>query len=395
MYVNVAVLKETQPHERRVALVPWVAPKLIKLSAKLQMQKGAGNAIKLADAAFKDVVFMDDRSELVSDADVVLAVQPPALEVIDCMKEGAILISFIYAGHQPHLVRRLLEKKITCFAMETLPRITRAQSMDALSSQSALAGYYAVLLGATTLERVLPRITTAAGTIGPAKVLVMGLGVAGLEALATAHRLGALTEGYDVRPETQEQALSLGATFVETGVDARGKGGYARELTAEEKAKVSAALTKHIQAADLIITTAAIPGRASPKLISKEQVAGMTAGAVIVDLSAEGGGNCEDTKSGETMHIGQVTIVAPLNVPSLLGEDASELYSKNQYNLLALMMKDNIVKIDWDDEVLAKTVLTHAGEMKNESVKPHENPGGSDKVPATKPAAKLVSAHRI
>jgi NAD(P) transhydrogenase subunit alpha len=271
-----------------------------------------------------------------------------------------------------------------------LPRITRAQSMDALSSQSALAGYYAVQLGATTLGRVLPKITTAAGAIGPAKVLVMGLGVAGLEALATAHRLGAITEGYDVRPETQEQALSLGATFVETGVVARGKGGYARELTPEEGAKVAAALTKHIQAADLIITTAAIPGRASPKLISKEQVAGMKAGAVIVDLSADGGGNCGDTRPGETAHIGQVTIVAPFNVPSLLGEDASELYSKNQYNLLALMMKDNVIKIDWDDEILAKTVLTHAGKMKNQATKPPIDPVRGDKTPAPKPAAKVA-----
>src|ERR1700728_1987119 len=339
MYVNVAVLKETHPHERRVALVPSVAPKLIKLGATLHMQSGAGDDIKLTDAAFKDVAFIDDRKELMSDADVVLAVQPPALDVIDAMKEGAILICFIYADKEPALVQRLLDKKITCFAMERIPRITRAQAMDALSSQAALAGYYAVQLGATHLARVLPKITTAAGPIGPARVLVMGLGVAGLEALATAHRLGAVTEGYDVRPDTQEQALSLGASFVETGIDARGKGGYARELTAEEKAKVAIVLTKHIQAADLIITTAAIPGRTSPKLISKQQVAGMKAGAVIVDLSADGGGNCEDTVPGETTQIGQVTIVAPLNVPSLLGEDASELYSKNQYNLLALFVK--------------------------------------------------------
>ena len=370
MYVNVAVLKETQPHERRVALVPSVVPKLIKLGAKLHMQSGAGTAVKLIDAAFKDVAIMTDCKALVADADVVLAVQPPALDVIDAMKPGAILISFIYAGHQHALVKRLLEQKITCFAMEMLPRITRAQSMDALSSQSALAGYYAVQLGATHLGRVLPKITTAAGAIGPARVLVMGLGVAGLEALATAHRLGAVTEGYDVRPETREQALSLGATFVETGVDATGKGGYARELTPDEKTKVAAALTKHIQAADLVITTAAIPGRDSPKLISKAQVAGMKAGAVIIDLSAEGGGNCEDTKPGETTEVGQVTIVAPLNVPSLLGEDASELYSKNQYNLLLLMMKDNIITIDWHDEVLAKTVLTHDGQLKNQLLSP-------------------------
>jgi len=354
------------------------------------MQSGAGAAIKLVDAAFKDVLFIADRKELVADADVVLAVQPPALDVIDAMKEGAILISFIHAGHQPTLVKRLIEKKITCFAMEMLPRITRAQSMDALSSQSALAGYYAVQLGATHLGRVLPKITTAAGAIGPAKVLVMGLGVAGLEALATAHRLGAVTEGYDVRPETQEQALSLGATFVETGVDATGKGGYARELSAEEKGKVAAVLTQHIQQSDLIITTAAIPGRPSPKLISKVQVAGMKAGAVIVDLSAEGGGNCEDTVPGETVEIGQVTIVAPLNVPSLLGGDASELYSKNQYNLLALMMKDNIIEIDWADEILAETVLTHAGKLADHSAKPDAAASSGTKHPAAKPIAKVA-----
>src|SRR5271170_6535645 len=387
MYVNVAVLKETHPHERRVALVPSVVDKLTKLGAKLHMQSGAADAVKLTDAAFKNVAFIDDRKELVGDADVVLAVQPPALDVISAMKEGAILISFVYANKEPALVERLLDQKITCFAMERVPRITRAQSMDALSSQSALAGYYAVQLGATHLARVLPKITSAAGAIGPAKVLVMGLGVAGLEAVATAHRLGAVVEGYDVRPETAEQAASLGAKFVETGVDARGKGGYARELTTAEKSKIDAVLTQHIQQSDLIITTAAIPGRPSPKLISKSQVAGMKAGAVIVDLSAEGGGNCEDTQPGETAQIGQVTIVAPLNVPSLLGEDASELYAKNQYNLLVLMMKDNVIKLDWDDEVLAKTVLTHDGEIRNAAAKQEASAGGGIKVTAVKVAA--------
>jgi NAD(P) transhydrogenase subunit alpha len=370
MYVNIAVLKETRAHERRVAMAPSVVAKLTRLGGRLHMQSGAGAAIKLADSAFEGAVFMDDRLALVAGADVVLAVQPPALDVVDAMQQGAILISFIYADREPALVKRLLERKITCFAMERVPRITRAQAMDALSSQSALAGYFAVQLGATHLARILPKMTTAAGAIGPAKVLVMGLGVAGLEAMATAHRLGAMVEGYDVRPETEGQALSLGATFVETGVDARGKGGYARELTAEEKAKVDAVLAKHIQAADLIITTAAIPGRASPKLISHAQVVGMKAGAVIVDLSAEGGGNCEDTKPGETALVGLVTIVAPLNVPSLLGEDASELYAKNQFNLLALMLKDNIISIDWADEVLAKTALTHAGKLTGPAAKP-------------------------
>ena len=372
MYVNVAVLKETQPNERRVALTPSVIPKLIKLGAKLHMQAGAGEAIKLADAAYKDVAVLDDRNAMVADADIVLCVQPPALALIDAMKPGAILVCFVYAANEPELVKRLLAKKITCFAMERIPRISRAQSMDALSSQSALAGYYAVALGMTHMTGVLPKITSAAGVIGPAKVLVMGLGVAGLEAIATAQRLGAVVEGYDVRPATKEQALSLGATFVDTGVDATGKGGYARALTAEEQTKVDAALTQHIQGSDLIITTAAIPGKASPKLISKAQVAGMKAGAVIVDLSAEGGGNCEDTAPGQTAEVGGVTIVAPLNVPSLLGRDASELYAKNQYALLALMMKDNIVTIDWTDEVIAKTALTHDGKLCDAEAKPDD-----------------------
>src|SRR5271155_4423095 len=390
MYVNVAVLKETHPHERRVALVPSVAAKLIKLGAKLHMQSGAADAIKLTDAAFKDVAFIGDRNKLVGDADVVLSVQPPALDVINAMKEGAILISFVYANKEPALVERLLDKKITCFAMERIPRITRAQSMDALSSQSALAGYYAVQLGATHLVRILPKITTAAGAIGPAKVLVLGLGVAGLEAIATAHRLGAVVEGYDVRLETAEQSRSLGATFVDTGVDARGTGGYARMLSADEEHKVAAVLTSHIQKADLIITTAAIPGRPSPKLISHEQVSGMKSGAVIIDLSAEGGGNCEDTQPGETVQVGHITIVAPLNVPSLLGEDASELYAKNQYNLLALMLKDNIITLDWSDEILAKTVLTHAGQISTDPAKQPAQGGGSTKHAAAKPAASVA-----
>jgi NAD(P) transhydrogenase subunit alpha len=365
LYVNVAVLKETQPHEGRVALVPSVIPKLTKLGAKLHMETGAGAVIRLADAAYKDVVFIADRHALVASADVVLAVQPPPLDVIDAMRPGAILVCFVYAANQPELVQHLLARKITCFAMERIPRISRAQAMDALSSQSALAGYYGVALGMTHMASVLPKITSAAGVIGPAKVLVMGLGVAGLEAIATAQRLGAVVEGYDIRPATKEQALSLAATFVDTGVDATGKGGYARALTPEEQTKVDAALTQHIQSSDLIITTAAIPGKASPKMISKAQVAGMKSGAVIVDLSADGGGNCEASVPGETTVVGGVTIVAPLNVPSMVGADASELYAKNQYNLLALMMKDNIVTMDWSDEVLAKTALTHDGKLCN------------------------------
>src|SRR4051812_21372709 len=369
MAVKIAVLKETRPHESRVALVPSVAEKLTRLGAQIQLQSGAGLGIKIPDTAFRNVAFIDSPSELVADADIVLSVQPPELAVVQAMKPGAILISFVYAHKEPELVKALRDRKITTFAMELVPRISRAQAMDALSSQATLAGYYAVLLGATQLARILPMMTTAVGSIRPAKALVMGLGVAGLQALATARRLGAMTEGYDVRPETKEQAESLGAKFVDTGVDARGAGGYARELTPEEKEKIAAVVTKHIQQADIIITTAAIPGRPSPKLISKAQVDGMKAGSVIVDLAAEGGGNCEYTQPGETVQVGQVTIVGPLNVPSLLGEHASELYSKNQYNLIELFLKDKAIAFDWTDEVIAKTALTHAGEIKNEAAK--------------------------
>src|SRR5271166_3314399 len=373
MFVNVAVLKEAQPHERRVALVPSVTARLVKLGAKLHMESGAGDESKFADGSFTDVAFIDDRSKLVGDADVVLAVNPPAIDVIDAMKVEAILISFIYAEKEQELVRRLLEKKITCFAMERVPRITRAQSMDALSSQSALSGYYAVQLGATTLGRVLPKITTAAGAIGPAKVLVMGLGVAGLEALATAHRLGAVTEGYDVRPETEEQAQSLGAKFVDTGVDARGEGGYARELTADEKERVQKALSRHIAEADMIITTASVPGRPAPKLIRAAQIAAMKPGAVIVDLGAESGGNCEGTKPGETVKAGPATILGPLNLPSALPQHSSELYAKNLLNLVTLIVKDGALNLDFEDEVVAGATLTHAGEIRTNSIrKSHE-----------------------
>ena len=369
MAVKIAVLKETRPNERRVAMVPAVADKLAKLGVEIHMQSGAGNAVKLPDSAFKNVTFAANPQGLVSDADIVLAVQPPTAEVVGAMKEGAILLSFVYAHKEAELTKQLRDRKITCFAMELVPRITRAQAMDALSSQAALAGYYAALLGANNLARILPMMTTAVGSIRPAKTLVMGLGVAGLQALATARRLGSMVEGYDVRPETKEQAESLGAKFVETGIDARGQGGYARELTQEEKDKVASVVTKHIQQADIVITTAAIPGRPSPKLISKAQVDGMKAGSVIVDLAAEGGGNCEYTQPGETIQVGQVTIVAPLNVPSLLGEHASELYAKNQLNLLELMIKDQALKLDWEDEVIAKACLTHGGEIKNEAAK--------------------------
>ncbi|MEC9361595.1 MAG: NAD(P) transhydrogenase subunit alpha [Pseudomonadota bacterium] len=369
MPVKIAVLKETRANERRVAMVPAVADKLAKLGCEIHMQAGAGIASRIPDEAFKKITTAANPQGLVSDADIVVSVQPPAADVVNAMKEGSILLSFVYAHKEPELTKLLRDKKITTLAMELVPRITRAQAMDALSSQAALAGYYGALLGATSIARMMPMTTFATGSIRPGTILVMGVGVAGLSAIATARRIGAKVEGYDVRPEVKEQVESLGAKFIDTGVDARGEGGYARELTQEEKDKIAAVVTKHIQSADIIITTAAIPGRPSPKLISKAQVDGMKNGAVIIDLAADGGGNCEYTQPGQSVQVGQVTINAPLNVPSLLAEHASELYAKNQYNLIELFVKDGAINIDWTDEVLAKSALTHGGEIKNEAAK--------------------------
>lgn len=369
MSIKIAVLKETKPGEKRVSMVPSVVQRLERLGSSIVLERGAGLAATFADAAYKDATFMETGDALVADADVVLAVQPPSPATVAAMKPGAVLVSFIYGQTNGELVIALRDRKITAFAMELIPRISRAQSMDALSSQAALAGYYAPLLGAVNMPRILPMMTTAVGSLRAAKVLVMGLGVAGLSALATSHRLGAICEGYDVRPETAEQARSLGAKFVDTGIDARGEGGYARELTPDEKAKVRHVLSQHIADADMIITTAAVPGRRAPVLIEADQIAAMKPGAVIVDLGAEGGGNCEGTKPGETVTVGPATILAPLDVPSALAQHASELYAKNILNLLTLIVKDGALTLDFEDEVIAGTVLTHAGEIRNEAVR--------------------------
>ncbi|HTO64462.1 MAG TPA: NAD(P) transhydrogenase subunit alpha [Bradyrhizobium sp.] len=369
MTINICTLKEREVGEKRVAMVPSVVPRLVRLGSMLSLQSGAGQAATFADGAYPDAKIVANPEELVAGADIVLAVQPPPVTIVKAMKPGAVLISFIYGASNPALVAALQERKVTAFAMELIPRISRAQPMDALSSQAALSGYYAPLLGAVHLPRILPMMTTAVGSLRAAKVLVMGLGVAGLSALATAHRLGAITEGYDVRPETKEQALSLGAKFVDTGVDARGDGGYARELTADEKERVHKALSRHIAEADMIITTAAVPGRRAPKLISTAQISAMKPGAVIIDLGAESGGNCEGTKPGETVVAGPATILGPLNIPSVLAQHASELYAKNLLNLITLIVKDGALNLDFEDEVIAGATLTHAGEIQNKSIR--------------------------
>lgn len=363
-----AVLKETQEGERRVAVTPSVALRLQKLGADIHFGPACGQSAQFADALYTGCHVEADQEQMLRNADVLLAVQPPPLAAIRALKPGAVLLSFIHGASTLDQVRALRDGRISAFAMEQIPRISRAQTMDALSSQAALAGYMAVLLGSVQMPRILPMMTTAAGSLRAAKVLVMGLGVAGLQALATARRLGAVTEGYDVRPATREEAQSLGAKFVDTGIDARGAGGYARELTEAEKAKVAEVIGRHIADADLIVTAASVPGRPAPRLISAQQIAAMKPGSVIVDIGAEGGGNCEGTQPGATVVHGPATILGPLNLPSMLAQHASELYAKNLLNLLSVIVKDGVPHIDLSDEIIAATLLTHDGTIRNPAV---------------------------
>lgn len=369
MTVIVGVLKETLPGECRVALVPEVAAKFKAAGAQLLMQRGAGISAQFPDDQYKDMELADSAQSVLSRADILLKVQPPTLDEVAQMKTGSTLVCFVYGHLRLDVVKALRDKQITVLATELVPRISRAQSMDALSSQAAAAGYKAVLIAANTLDKFLPMLTTAAGTIRPAQVLVIGAGVAGLQAIATAKRLGAIVEAYDVRSATREQVKSLGAKFVETGVSAEGTGGYARELTQEEKDQQQAVLEKRIAAVDAVITTAAVPGRPAPKLIRKEAVYAMKPGAVIVDIAAETGGNCELTVPGETTLVNGVKIVGPLNLASSLSYHASEMYSRNLYNLIKPALDKGVFNIDWSDEVFAGCVLTHAGEVKHEATR--------------------------
>src|SRR5665213_1249908 len=358
MAVVVGILTETAAKETRVAVVPEIATKLKAAGARVLIERGAGVAAHFPDALYTDAEFSDAATILAS-ADVLLKVQPPSLEEVAALKKGAVVIGFMQAYARPDLVRALKDRGITSFAMELVPRISRAQSMDALSSQASVSGYKAVLIAANTLEKFLPMLTTAAGTIRPASVLVIGAGVAGLQAIATAKRLGAVVEAYDVRSATREQVKSLGAKFVDTGVSAEGSGGYARELTAEEKARQQEVLDARIAAADAVITTAAVPGRTAPRIVSAAAVSRMKAGAVIVDIAAEQGGNCELTKAGEVVDHGGVTIVGPVNLAAQLAYNASEMYARNLLNFLKPAINKGELKIDWEDEVFAKSCLTH------------------------------------
>jgi proton-translocating NAD(P)+ transhydrogenase subunit alpha len=369
--MRIGVPKETAAGEHRVALVPEVVSKLKSKGLDVLVQKGAGADALLSDAAFVEAgaQITDDASE-VWRSDIVVTIAPPDPQQIRSLGTGSILIGFLAPLTSPETTCALAEAKATAFAMEAIPRITRAQSMDALSSQSNVAGYEAALLGAETLGRFYPMLMTAAGTIPPAKMLVLGVGVAGLQAIATAKRLGARTTGYDVRPEVAEQVQSLGAMWLDLGLEASGEGGYARELTEQERARQQQALTDAITGFDVVITTALVPGRPAPRLVTAEAVEGMKPGSVIVDLAGESGGNCELTEPGEAVVRHDVKIVSPLNLPSNMPEHSSQLFARNVLALLELFVgEDGTLQVDFDDEIIKGSCVVKDGEIVNPGAK--------------------------
>jgi NAD(P) transhydrogenase subunit alpha len=368
MPIRLAVPKEITKNETRIALEPGVAAKLVAMGVKVTMQKGAALGSHFNDADFKDVELVDDAAKLYADADMIFKVQPPTLDELKLMRDGAVIVGLMAPHKNADMMKLMCDKKITSLSMELVPRISRAQSMDALSSQASIAGYMGVLMGAQLASVFFPMLTTAAGTIRPARVLVIGAGVAGLQAIATAKRLGAIVEAFDVRSATREQIQSLGGKFIDTGVSAEGEGGYARELTEDEKKQQQDVLAKHVSMADVIISTAAIPGRPSPKIITAQMVEAMKTGAVIVDLASEGGGNCELTQPGDTIdYKGRVTISGPINLPARLPIHASEMYAKNLFNLVSpFITEGGELQFNFDDDVIAGCLLTIDGEIRAE-----------------------------
>ncbi len=370
MPVTIGALRESAPQETRVSLTPEIVGKLTQAGARILVERGLGTLARFPDDAYKNATWADSPGAVLDQAQVLVTVQPLSVEQITRLKTGTVVVGYMQAYSRKAEVKALQERGITSFAMEFIPRISRAQSMDALSSQAAIAGYKAVLIAADNLPKFLPMLTTAAGTIRPSSVLVIGAGVAGLQAIATAKRLGAVVEAYDVRSATKEQVKSLGAKFVDTGVSADGVGGYARELTAEEKAKQQEVLDSRIAAADAVVTTAAVPGRPAPKLISRSVVERMRPGSVIVDIAAEQGGNCELTRAGEVVDHNGVKIIGAVNLPAHLGYNASEMYSRNLFNFLKpAINQSGELEIDWNDEVFAQSCLTHNGEIKHEQTR--------------------------
>ncbi len=377
MAIQICVPKEVRKDEQRVALVPDTVKRLATEGLLINIQSGAGELVGYTDADYENASIVADSKELLGKADITLMVNPATSEQIEQLKDGSVLIGYMDPHADLQRFNQLKNKNISAFSMELIPRISRAQAMDALSSQASIAGYKAVLLAANILGKFFPMLTTAAGTIRPSKVLIIGAGVAGLQAIATARRLGAIVEAYDVRAATKEQVESLGAKFVDIEIKAEGDGGYARELSEEEKQQQQEILAKHVAAADVIITTAAIPGRPSPRIISTAMVEGMRGGSVIVDLAAEGGGNCELTKADETVLHQGVKIYGPVNVPSMVGNHASEMYSKNLLNFLELLIQDGAINIDLEDEIISGSLITHAGAIHHAGIEEQLSKGAS------------------
>ncbi|MDA3934313.1 MAG: NAD(P) transhydrogenase subunit alpha [Gammaproteobacteria bacterium] len=373
---TIAILKEHGSGERRVALDPPSCKKLIAQGHRLQVQREAGTEAGFNDQAYQDAgaSVLDDAAATLASCDCLLWINPPAPATLKQLASGRTLIGQMLPGLHDHLLADLRAGKHLALGMELVPRISRAQSMDVLSSQATIAGYQAALIGADLCPRVFPMLTTAAGTLRPAKVVIIGAGVAGLQAIATCRRLGAQVEAYDIRAAAREQVQSLGARMIDTGVDAETEGGYARDLTDAEKQQQADALAKHLAMADVVISTAAIPGRPAPKIITKAMVDGMQSGAVIVDLAAETGGNCELTQRGETIVVNGVTIAGVLNLPSRAPLHASEMYARNLLELLKLVFaEDGSVAPQLDDEVIAGCLLSKDGRIVHKLYADKEN----------------------
>jgi H+-translocating NAD(P) transhydrogenase subunit alpha len=364
-FVRIAVVAETRPGERRVALVPGLVSRLRDAGQEVMVEPDAGKAAGFTDEDYRSVGATVDADALTG-AGVVLSVAPLGVEHVEELAPGAILVSFLPTAQELELVRALRDGGHTALAMELIPRISRAQAMDALSSQAFVAGYRAVLVAAERMPRLFPLSMTASGTIPPAKVLVLGAGVAGLQAIATARRLGAVVRAYDVRAAAAEEVRSLGAEFVDLELPTlEGSGGYAREATEERSRLQRELLAPHVADADVVITTAAVPGRAAPLLVTSDMVAAMRSDSVVVDLAAESGGNVEGSRPGEEISIGGATVWGGLNVASQLPAQASQLYANNVVNLVLLMHSDGVLVPDFDDEIIAGCCVTHAGEVRH------------------------------
>jgi len=371
--MHISILRELAPGESRVALLPEAVRGLVSKGLEVAVEAGSGDAAGASDEAYRqagaDVT--SDRHQLLAAADVLPVVNTPAADDLRRLKSGAVMIGFLRPLDAAASLDPAIERDATLFAMELVPRITRAQAMDALSSMATVAGYKAVLLAADRLPKMFPLLMTAAGTIAPAHVLVLGAGVAGLQAVATARRLGAVVNAYDVRAVAGEQVRSLGAKFLEVdlgGIETEDKGGYAKELSEEALARGRELIAANARTSDVVITTAQVPGKRAPRMLSREAVEAMRPGSVIVDLAAPAGGNCELTRPGEAVVHNGVVILGPLNLPATVPVHASQLYSRNVNNFLQLLIKNGELNLDWNDEIIRGSCVAHAGELMNERI---------------------------